>query len=102
MRPPPKRIFPRQIRDKMLLSRLLDQLLELLTDSPLQVSLRTLSYDTHIPACVYERLAALHREPEDAPNIEQEDFYIVFSNVLFRYPTVKIFRQADGKLFFTL
>ncbi|HNE29401.1 MAG TPA: hypothetical protein PKL15_15405 [Saprospiraceae bacterium] len=102
MSPPPKRVYPRQIRDKLRLSLLLDQLLCLLADSPLQVSLRALSYDTHIPAGVFERLSTLRHDPADAPNIELEDFYIVFSNVLFRYPTVKIFRQADGELFFTL
>ncbi len=97
-----KRIYPRQIQDKFYLSYMLEQLLETLAACPLHVSLQSLSYDAHIPAAIITRLAEMHRHPEDALNIDVDDFYIVFSNLLFRYPTVKIFRQHDGSLFFAV
>ncbi len=97
-----KRIYPRLIKDKFYLSRLLEQLLITLETCPLQVQLRALSYDSHIPEAIFIRLAHLHQYPEDAANIHAQDFHIVFSNILFRYPTVKIFEQADGSLFFAV
>lgn len=97
-----RRIYPRSIKDKFYLSRLLELLLQTLESCPLQVSLRALSYDSHIPESILTRLAQLHCHPEDAMNINTEDFYVVFSNVLFRYPTVKIFEQPDGSIFFAV
>lgn len=97
-----KRIYPRQIQDKFYLSRLLESLLQTLEECPLQVRLRALSYDSHIPESIFVRLKNLHRHPEDAPNINAQDFHIVFSNVLFRYPTVKMYEQDDGSVFFVL
>ena len=97
-----KRIYPRHIQDKFRLSQLLDELLQTLETSPLQVKLRTLSYDCRIPEDIFTRLAQLHRQPADAPNIEAGDLHIVFSNVLFRYPTVKIFEVKDGSFFFAM
>ncbi len=97
-----KRIYPRYIQDKFRLSRLLDELLCALATSPLQVTLRTLSYNCRIPETIFTRLARLHRHPADAPNIEATDFHIIFSNVLFRYPTIKIFEDKDGSFFFAM
>lgn len=94
-----KRLFPRQIQDKFYLSRLLEQYLTTLAESPLQVRLKALSYDAQIPESVFQRLMDLHRNPEDAPNINADDFHILFANVMFRYPTVKMWLQEDGTVF---
>ncbi len=94
-----KRIFPRSIYNKFQLSYILEQYLAALGESPLQVGLTALAYDTRIPMPVFQRLLNLQLEPADAPNIQVEDFHILFSNLMFRYPTVKIWEQVDGKIF---
>lgn len=83
----------------MHLSRLLDQLLSALEESPLQVHLKALSYDAQIPEPIFHRLKNLHGQPDDAPNITAEDFHILFSNILFRYPTVRMY-QLPGQYVF--
>lgn len=94
------RIYPRRIADKLELSRLLAAYIAYLADSPLQVTLKALAHNTQIPEAVFVRLMALHHTPEDADNIEAEDFHIAFSNVMFRYPTIKMWRHNNGELFF--
>lgn len=101
-RTPIKRIYPARIQDKLYLSHLLENLLQALETSPLQVRLKALSYDSQIPEPIFMRLRTLYQHPEDAPNITAEDFHIVFSNVLFRYPTVRLYEQADGAIFFEM
>ncbi len=97
-----KRIHPRRIHDKFHLSRLLDRYLHALEHSPLGITLRALSYDAGIPESVFRRLAGLHRNPEDAANMEAADFHILFSNIMFRFPTVQIWLQRDGDFFFEM
>ncbi|MCW5923186.1 MAG: hypothetical protein KIS77_12620 [Saprospiraceae bacterium] len=97
-----KRIYPRQIKDKFYLSRLLEQYLTTLEESPMQVKLRALAYNSKIPESIFRRLMNLHRNPEDAPNINAEDYHILFSNIMFRYPTVKMWLQDDGEVFFEM
>ena len=97
-----KRIYPRQIRDVFYLSRLLNQLLSTLEGSPLHVHLQALSYDSHIPEAIFHRLKNLHEQPEDASNITAEDFHILFSNILFRYPTVRMYQLPDQGIFFKM
>ena len=97
-----KRIYPRQIQDKFYLSRLLEKYLITLEESPMQVKLRALAYDSRIPESIFRRLMNLHRDPSDAPNINAEDFHILFSNIMFRYPTVKMWLQDDGEIFFEM
>lgn len=97
-----RRIYPARIHDKVYLSRLLDLLLHTLGECPLQVQRRALSYDTQIPESIFQRLQNLHRCPEDAPNIMAQDFHILFANILFRYPTVRLYEQADGNIFFEM
>ena len=97
-----QRIHPRHIQDKFYLSRLLELYLEALEKSPMQVALRALAYNSQIPESVFRRLANLHRNPEDAPNINAEDYHILFSNIMFRYPTIKIWLEADGNIFFEM
>ena len=94
-----KRILPRNIHDKFQLSFILEQYLAALQESPLQVGLTTLAYDTRIPAPVFQRLMNLRLNPDDAPNINAEDFHILFSNLLFRYPTLKIWETQDGAIY---
>lgn len=94
-----KRIFPASLRDSDLLSRLLHDYLILLKDSPLQVSLKTISYESKIPEAVLERLANWHKEGQGNVPVETRDFHIVFANLLFRYPTVKIWGHRNGYLF---
>jgi hypothetical protein len=96
------RIYPARIRDKFLLSRLLNQLLSVLEECPLQVHLKALSYDSQIPECIFRRLQNLHLNPEDAPNIHPEDYHILFANILFRYPTVRLYELPDGSVFFKM
>lgn len=83
----------------MFLSRLLEQYLAALEQSPMQVRLKALAYDSQIPESVFQRLVLLHRNPEDSLNINAEDFHILFSNILFRYPTVKMWLLDDGSVF---
>ncbi|MBX2890752.1 MAG: hypothetical protein KF734_07500 [Saprospiraceae bacterium] len=97
-----KRIYPRQIKDKFYLSRLLEEYLTTLEESPMQVKLRALAYNSKIPESIFRRLMNLHRNPEDAPNINAEDYHILFSNIMFRYPTVKMWLQDDGEVFFEM
>ncbi|MBK6932144.1 MAG: hypothetical protein IPH12_15260 [Saprospirales bacterium] len=97
-----KRILPYRIRDKFYLSSLLDQLLHTLEACPLQVPLKALSYDAQIPEQIFIRLQVLHQHPEDAPNITAEDFHILFANILFRYPTIRLYELPDGRIFFKM
>ncbi len=97
-----KRIYPSRIHDKFYLSRLLDLLLRTLKNSPLSVELKALSYDAQIPESIFCRLRNMHRQPEDAPNISAKDFHILFANILFRYPTVRIYERNDGSIFFEM
>jgi hypothetical protein len=94
------RLRPSRVRDKKRLSVLLMQFLATLQESPLQVSLHRLSYDSGIPEPILQRLAELHMHPEDEIHIQLEDFYIVFANIQFRYPTVKMYEDRDGQVFF--
>lgn len=68
----------------------------------MHVTLRALAYNSGIPESVFRRMMNLHRDPADAPNIHAEDYHILFSNILFRYPTVKIWMQDDGEVFFEM
>ena len=97
-----KRIFPRNIQDKFFLSEILCKYLAVLQDSPLQVRVEDLAFDTRIQAVIFRRLANLSLNPDDATNIASEDYHILFSNILIRYPTVKIWQQDDGGIFIEL
>jgi len=97
-----RRIYPARIHDKFYLSWLLDQLLQTLETCPLQVRLKALSYDSQIPECIFRRLQTLHLNPDDAPNINAEDYHILFANILFRYPTVRLYELPDGSVFFKM
>jgi hypothetical protein len=97
-----KRIRPRQISDKFYLSRLLELYITTLQKSPLELRLKALAYDSMIPESIFHRLMNLHRDPTDAPNINAEDFHIVFSNIMFRFPTVKMWCTKNGEVHFEM
>ena len=97
-----KRLYPYQIRDKLYLSRLLELYITTLQESPLELRLKGLAYDTCIPESIFHRLMGLYRHPEDAPNINAEDFHILFRNILFRFPTVKMWLVDSGEVFFEM
>ena len=94
-----RRLYPQRVQDKFYLSRLLELYLQTLQTCPLQVQLKALSWDTQIPEAIFHRLLNLHRNPSDAPNINAEDFHILFSNIMFRFPTVRLWLQDDGEIF---
>lgn len=97
-----QRLYPRDIQDKFFLSRLLELYLSALETSPMRVTLRALAYNSQIPESVFRRLVNLHHDPGDAPNIQAEDYHIAFSNVMFRYPTVKMWLEPDGNIYFEM
>ena len=93
-----KRLYPRAIQDKELLSAMLDKYLCAFEDI-LHVNISDLSYCTRIPEKVILRLRNLRNCPEDAENLVPEDFHTVFSNITIRYPTLKIWQQSSGEIF---
>ncbi len=94
-----RRLHPRQIQDTCYLSGLLEKYLQALQESPLQLQLKTLSWESQIPENIFRRLMDLQHNPADAANIRAEDFHVLFSNIMFRFPTVKLWLQDDGQLF---
>lgn len=97
-----KRLRPHQIQDKNYLSRLLELYITTLQESPLELRLKGLAYDTRIPEPIFRRLMGLYRNPEDAVHVNAEDFHIVFSNIMFRFPTVKMWLTDHGEVLFEL
>lgn len=90
------------IQDTLRLSWIFDQLMLTLEASPMAVKSRALAYDTQIEERIFFRLRNLHRNPSDAPNIEPNDYRVVFSNVLFRYPTVRMWQMDNGGIYFEM
>ena len=97
-----KRIWPHRVQDLFYLSLLLRRYLDAMAHSPLQVDTARLAHESKIPLPVFERLANLQENPEDAAHITAEDFHIVFKNVLFRYPTVRIWADTHGDIYIEL
>jgi hypothetical protein len=60
-------------------------------------SRRALSFDSRIPESVLLRLMQLYQAPEDAALIDAHDYHIVFANLMFRYPTVRIWESKHGE-----
>jgi hypothetical protein len=97
-----KHLIPYKIQDKFYLSRLLELYITTLQESPLELRLKGLAYDTDIPESVFHRLMGLYRNPADAENIHAKDFHILFSNIMFRFPTVKMWVTDDGEVVFEM
>ncbi len=96
-----KRIRPQRTQDKYYLSRLFDALLQALEEGPMQLQMRTLSYNTQVPEQVLTRLRQWHQHPDDA-DVRAADFHLLFSHILIRYPTIKMFELPDGSFFFEM
>lgn len=97
-----KRLLPHLIQDKFFLSRLLELYITTLQASPLELRLKGLAYDTGIPESIFQRLMDLSCNPADAPNIDAKDFHILFSNIMFRFPTVKMWLTKEGEVVFEM
>jgi len=97
-----KRLHPYRIVDKLYLSRLLELYITTLQESPLELRLKGLAYDSCIPESIFHRLMGLYRNPEDGANINAEDFHILFRNIMFRFPTVKMWLAASGEVIFEI
>ncbi|MBP6812858.1 MAG: hypothetical protein KA138_15120 [Saprospiraceae bacterium] len=96
------RLRPHQIQDKFYLARLLELYITTLQESPLELRLKGLAYDTGIQESIFRRLMNLYRNPDDAPNINAEDFHILFANIMFRFPTVKMWLTDEGEVVFEM
>ena len=97
-----QRLRPHQIKDKFYLSRLLELYITTLQESPLELRLKGLAYDTGIQESIFHRLMNLYRCPEYASNINAEDYHILFANIMFRFPTVKMWLMDDGEVVFEM
>ena len=95
-------MYPRRLRNRIFLSRLLESYVQHLEQSELQVSLRTLAYNIGVPESVLLRMTRLYKQPEEAVGMVADDFHIVFSNVMFHFPTIRIWMLDDGSLFFEM
>ena len=97
-----KRLYPRRLRNRIFLSHLLESYIQHLEQSEIRVSLRTLAYNIGVSESVLLRMTRLYRQPEEAGGIVTDDFHIVFSNVMFHFPTIRIWMLDDGSLFFEM
>ena len=96
------RLYPKTLQNRVFLSRLLEYYLVALQDSPHQLSLRNLAWDTHIPESVLLRLLNYYRTPEDETVITAEDFHIAFANIMVHYPTVRLWWDVDGQVYVSM
>jgi hypothetical protein len=96
------RLYPKTVQNKVFLSRLLEYYLVALQDSPYQLSLHNLSWDTRIPESVLRRLLHYYRTPEDHEVVTVEDFHIAFANIMVHYPTVRLWWDVDGQVYVSM
>jgi hypothetical protein len=94
------RINFHHIKDTLQLSSILDQILLVLVDSDLKVTPKSLSYDTEINELTFDILRNLKNTPDWFDKFSANDFHAVLSSILFRYPTLKIWKDANGDFFF--
>jgi hypothetical protein len=94
-----RRINFHHIKDISALSTLLDQILVLLANSELRITLKSLAYDTEISERTFEILRNLNETPELMQEFSPLDIHVVLSSVLFRFPTLKIWEE-ENKTFF--
>jgi hypothetical protein len=95
-------LVPKSIKDTLRLSRLLDRSLHELGHSSLEMSMKSLAWDSQIPLEIWQRLRNLHQNPDDATNIEAKDFHIVFAEIKMRFPTMRMWELADGAIYFEM
>ena len=92
-------MYPRAFQDKILLSKALEMYLSALESAPLHARVEELAFDTRIPAEIFRRLAQVHRHPEDQVHVQACDFHVLFSNLMFRYPTLRLWLLRNGEIF---
>jgi hypothetical protein len=102
MRPAPRRVKIRDIRDTRLLSQLLERYLAILHGAPFHISLKSLAHDTHISESIFHQLIQFQHIKHSETEINPEDFHIVFSNISFLHPTLKMWENPDGTIFFEM
>ena len=94
-----QKLTPKTIQNAAFLSRLLEIYLVALENSPHQLTLRNLAWDTNIPESVFLRLMAYYRTPSDSFNIKAADYHIAFANIMVHYPTVSLWWDIDGQVY---
>jgi hypothetical protein len=86
------------LKDILLLSVLLNQVMTTLADSDLKVTLKHLAYDTEISERSLELLRNLKNTPELASEFKAGEFHVVLISILFRYPTLKIWQYHEDEM----
>lgn len=97
-----QRLLPKTIKNPVFLSRLLEFYLYSLEQSPYQVTLKNLAWDTNIPENILRRLSRFYRTPSDSAEITAADFHIAFANIMIHYPGTKIWWDLDGQVFISV
>lgn len=97
-----QRIHPKTIQNRVFLSRLLEYYLATIEDSPYELTLRNLAWDTEIPEAVWLRLMRYYRTPADAEVITIQDFHIAFANVMVHYPGVRMWLETNGDVYISV
>lgn len=96
-----RRFYPVHCQEVRVLSELLERYLQFLADSPLQCSLSQLSQQAGVAAATLQALSQMHRTVHLPDDLTPKDFHLVFAHLMFRYPTVKMYRaEPDGHIFF--
>lgn len=97
-----KRLVPKNIKNPVFLSRLLEFYLYSLEQSSYHVTLKNLAWDTGIPEKILTRMLHYYRTPSDHNDISPADFHIVFANIMIQYPTVRLWWDTDGQVFVSI
>lgn len=97
-----KRVYPYRISDKIFLSQLLDQYIHTLMDSPFELTLTNLAWDTHIPAPIWNRLMLYHHAAPNDTEITAQDFHIAFAHLFTHYPTVRIWLDVNQAVYISI
>jgi hypothetical protein len=91
-----KRLYPHHIHDCRQLSAILSRYLDTLQGAPLRIGMTQISAATAIPVSIFQRLRNCQTPTavEDT-EVTPTDFHILFANLLFRYPTVKMWEDEE-------
>ncbi len=98
----PKLVKIQDIDDVKMLSYLLERYLNVLQEAPFHISLKTLAHDTHIKESIFKQLVQIQYLKDEKTEVRPEDFHIVFSNISYLHPTLKMWKDPDGAIFFEI